>query len=389
MDADALKRMIDDDEFDMLSVKPKQSGSVTPDERLSASFREISDFVKEHGREPELGKGIAEHRLAMRLKALREDPSKKAALVGKDDLGILDSETKVVTSLDDIAEDDDLGLLDSVDESLFDIRNVPAIQGRSDPDFIARRTACEDFDTYEPLFQFCQKDLAEGRRKLIPFVESRMKEGDFFVLDGVLFLLVRVSDPYRGNSNKLNRRTYCVFENGTESNALLRSLGKALSENGFAVSRLKKEKGSLFETDDSVNEDDVKTGFIYILKSRSDDERIREMKNLYKIGFSNIPVEERIRNAETEPTYLMAPVSIVSTYECFNFNPQKLEQLLHNFFGSACLNMDVYDANNRRHMPREWFIAPFEIIEQAVQLIINGAIVNYRYDPKTERIVLR
>ena len=322
---------------------------------------------------------------------MREDKTKAESLLGYDEFGLLKTERKDITSLDDIFQDDEFGLLDKTDESLFQMEHVPVVvPEREYPDFIARRRPCADFEQYEVLFQECHKELASGERKLIPFVESQVSAGDFFVLDGVLLLLVRIYDPYRGNSNKINRRTYCIFENGTESNALLRSLGKALSENGFAVSAgLTPKKGSLFETTQEVLEEDVKTGFIYILKSLAKDERIQGLNNLYKIGFSNIPVEDRIKNAAQEPTYLMAPVSIVSTFECYNFNPQKLEQLLHNFFGSACLNIDIFDTKNQRHSPREWFIAPLPVIEKSIELIISGAIVNYKYDADKQEIVLR
>jgi hypothetical protein len=85
----------------------------------------------------------------------------------------------------------------------------------------------------------------------------------------------------------------------------------------------------------------------------------------------------------------MAPVVIKGAWKCFNMNPQKLEQLLHNFFGKSCLEIDVFDAKGKRHTPREWFIAPFEVIEQAIELIINGKIVKYRYDVDNEAIILR
>jgi hypothetical protein len=67
--------------------------------------------------------------------------------------------------------------------------------------------------------------------------------------------------------------------------------------------------------DHSLNEIDEKSGYIYILESLSSDEKISTIKNLYKIGYSTIPVKDRIKNAINEPTYLMAPVRIVSVYE--------------------------------------------------------------------------
>jgi hypothetical protein len=83
----------------------------------------------------------------------------------------------------------------------------------------------------------------------------------------------------------------------------------------------------------------------------------------------------------------MAPVSIKSAWKFFNMNPQKLEQLLHNFFGNSCLEIDVFDEKGKRHTPREWFIAPFEVIEQAIELIISGEVVDYRYDASNEMII--
>ena len=110
---------------------------------------------------------------------------------------------------------------------------------------------------------------------------------------------------------------------------------------------------------------------------------------MYKIGFSTLPVELRVEKAHEDPTFLMAPVRIITVFECFNLDPQKLEQMLHNFFGKSCLNIDIFDGDNKRYVPREWFIAPLDVIEQAVSLIISGGIVNYRYEPVTQKILLR
>jgi hypothetical protein len=70
-------------------------------------------------------------------------------------------------------------------------------------------------------------------------------------------------------------------------------------------------------------------------------------------------------------------------------NPQKFEKLLHQFFGSACLNLDVFDASGKRCIPREWFIAPLDVINTAINLLINGEIVNYRYNSTSQEIELR
>ena len=126
-----------------------------------------------------------------------------------------------------------------------------------------------------------------------------------------------------------------------------------------------------------------------MLKSKSEKQEIRDFENLYKIGFSKGSVEERIKNAKEEPTYLMAEVRILQTHKCYNINPQKLEQLLHKFFGAACLKIDIFDSVGIRYTPREWFIAPLFIIQQAIEMIISGEIVGYRYDVSGRKIVQR
>jgi hypothetical protein len=184
-------------------------------------------------------------------------------------------------------------------------------------------------------------------------------------------------------------RLYCVYENGTESHLLLRSLAGSLwkDENGRQVVDVKQM--ALFDESTRVTAEDEATGFIYILRSLSDDPQIKGIKDLYKIGYSTQPVQERIKNAAQDPTYLMADVRVITEFETFNLNPQKLELLLHRFFAAACLNLDVFDSEGKRHTPREWFIVPLPIIEAAVRLLRSGEIVNYRYDNQREEIVGR
>jgi Meiotically Up-regulated Gene 113 (MUG113) protein len=146
-------------------------------------------------------------------------------------------------------------------------------------------------------------------------------------------------------------------------------------------------QNELFNNGHQVGAEDNITGHIYVLRSLSQKPEIREMKNLYKIGFSAQPVKERIVNAAKEPTYLMADVKLVIEYDTYNMDPQKFESLLHRFFAKACVNFDIYDENGQRHSPREWFVVPIPVIETAVKLLINGEIVNYLYNASTSEIV--
>ena len=292
-----------------------------------------------------------------------------------------------INSLDDIFNSDAFGLLDTkIEEDIFTLKNVPRVEKRADADYVAKREKFEDFDKYEQLFIDCQADLKANRRQIVPSVESQLEVGTFCVLDGVLLYISDIQDGYRGNSGKINRRTTLIFENGTKSNMLLRSLGKRLKDSGNMITKLENEKESSLL---NVTNEDTQNGYIYILKSLSNEDVILTKKNLYKIGFSTTAVETRVKNARQDPTYLMADVKTIAAYEVYNVNPHKLEQLIHKFFGNSCLDIDIIDGNGKIYKPREWFVAPLEVIEEAINLIISGKIINYRYDDENERIVER
>jgi hypothetical protein len=390
-----LQDIFDDDEFGLLNIKIT-SPARNESERLIGSFDEINDFYERNKRLPEPGAGIQEHQLYSRLKALRENPEKAQFLREHDKFGLLNYEAKEINSLDDILDDETLGLLDDDSEGLFNLKHIKSSDERASADFVARRKPCKDFEKYEGQFKEIQKDFANSKRKLIPFKEENLRPGDFYVHNGILLLLEsvdfeqEVQEFKSGSRLRKDGRTRVIFENGTESNMLYRSLYKSLLANGKAVSEnIDKVNEEFIEKFSNITDEDKEAGYIYILKSKSDKPEIKNINNLYKIGFSKIEVEERIKNASQEPTYLMAPVRIVTTYKCYNLNPQKFEQLLHNFFGAACLNVDVFDEAGKRYTPREWFIAPLDIIEQAVQLIISGEIVKYKYDEWSEEIESR
>ena len=292
-----------------------------------------------------------------------------------------------IKSLDDILNSDTFGILDTKkDEDIFTLKNVPRVEKRSDADFVAKREKFEDFDKFEELFIACQADLKANKRQIVPSIESQLDIGTFCVLDGVLLYISDIQDGYRGNSGKINRRTTLIFENGTKSNMLLRYLRKRLKDSGSMITKLESEleTGLL-----SVTDDDKQNGYIYILKSLSNEDAIKTKRNLYKIGFSTTKVEIRIKNAINDPTYLMAEVKTVAAYEVYNVNPHKLEQLIHKFFGNACLDIDIVDGNGKLCKPREWFVAPLEVIEETIELIVNGKIIYYRYDDNSEKIVER
>jgi len=293
-----------------------------------------------------------------------------------------------IISLDDIFNSDTFGILDKKGEDdIFNLKNVPRVdKDRAVTDFVARRSKLEDFDKYEKMFTECQKDLKTGKRKLIKFNERFFEKGAFFILKGILVYLEEIQKIKKDKHHKLDARTTLIFENGTYSNMLLRSLGKGLYEDGYFVSE---HEDRVLDKLHQISSEDKQNGYIYILKSLSNDDKIVTKKDLYKIGFSTTNVETRIKNAKKDPTYLMADVKIVSSYECFNVNPHKLEQLIHKFFADTCLDIDIIDEKGNIHRPREWFIVPIQVIEEAVTYINNRQIINYKYDSINGKIVFR
>lgn len=384
MDRDKLLSLLADDEFDLLKVKPKATAAGTANDRLVASFAEICEFVRTRQRPPAANKSdVREYRLFSRLEALKHDPEKAQILLQYDEFSLLSS-AKEIASIDDIYEDDDLGILSGGDAGIFELKNVP--KETTMPEYVAQRRPCQNFDEFASLFASCQADLAAGRRHLWRFSkEQQIEKGLFFVLKGVLLYVAEVGVREMVNG-KNNARLRCIFENGTESDMLLRSLSAELYKDGRRVSLRDDE---LLDGLDTVSEGDTESGYVYVLKSLSTREDITALKHLHKVGFSRFRPEDRVRGAEADPTFLMAPVAIVSAFKLYNLNPNHLENLLHRFFGAACVEIEVIDKDGAIKRPREWFLAPVNVIEQAIHLLQTGDVVHFRYDAQIQEIVAR
>ena len=402
-----LKAILKNDPLDILKTKPNVSSVISPDNRLKASFEEINQFVDAHGHEPTKSRDINERRLFSRLESLKESPEKAAMLLDLDKHNLLDSvevpEPLIIETVDDVLDADPLGLLGGdVDESegggesdIFDLTNLPS-QSRVLTDFVAKRKPCRDFAKYEEQFITVQKEIRENKRKLFDFSNKgeSLVEGNYYILGGILLYLEKKdiaskAQTVEGKRYREDGRTRCIFENGTESNMLSRSLAKALDLGGKTVSQTEEQINKEFQDNLGIVKDgDELSGYIYILKSLSNNAEIKSLRDLYKVGFSTTTVEKRIANAENEPTYLMSPVKVVAEYEAYNMNTQKFEKLLHRFLTDVCLDLEVADSKGRMHKPREWFIAPLDVINQAIHLIVNEQIQHYRYDSQLRAIVL-
>lgn len=393
--------IFNDDDFGILDLKAKVSTVKTDEDRLIDSFEEINIFCDKNKREPNKS-SMSEYGLMAKLKNFRENEAQKKILKPFDRHNLLGYVEPEKLTVDDILNDeDDLGLLD-VDEDLniFEFEHTPRPEERAETDFVAQRKPLteKEFEKYEVMFQKVHREIKEGKRKILPFtnMEKNLRIGGFYIADGLMLYLESANlkkeewEQRSGNRVRIEGRTRTIFENGTYSNMLYRSLGKQIQKNGKLItSTYDQIQGDLFVSTGLVKEEDIPSGWIYILKSKSTNSQIADIKELYKIGFASNSVDERIKNARHEATYLFADVQKVASYKIYNRNADKLEGLLHRFFANACLDIDLFNEKEQRLNPREWFVVPLEVIEEAIELILKETIVNYQYDPMTKRIKLR
>ncbi len=392
--------IFNDDDFGLLDSKVKTSSVKTDEERLIDSFEEINVFIDKNDREPNKS-SMSEYGLMAKLKNFRENDDQKKILKPFDRHNLLGHVEMDSPSIDDILNDDDLGLLEpDKDLDIFKFKHTPKPEDRAEADFVAQRKTIKekDFEKYEKMFLQVHKEIKEGKRKIKPFtnIEKNLHVGDYYLMNGIMLYLESANlkkeewEQKSGNRVRVEGRTRTVFENGTYSNMLFRSLGKQIQKDGKLITNTyEKIEHDLFVNSGLVKEEDVQSGWIYVLKTKSTKKELAEIKNLYKIGFASGSVDDRIKNAKNEATYLFADVKKIATYKVYNRNADKLEGLLHRFFAKACLDIDLFNEKGQRLNPREWFVVPFEVIEETIQLILNENIVNYEYDTETKKIKLK
>lgn len=379
---DQLAELFEGPDSDLFKPTPKKH-VITKDERLVASFEQINDFVRKNSRTPEeTSVDISEAMLGHMLNTIKTDKKKIEALNEYDEFGLLEAE-KPPESLEELFAEDS-GLFKNSGD-IFDITSLPnngqkrTAQNSWTP---AEREICPDFDEkYRKLFENEQALLSKKKRKLEKFVTiSQLVPGNFYVYDRQMCYLVSFGETERKAGGYSQQRLLVLFENGTMSTMYRRSLAQRLYEpSGYVVAPIA-----------ISNPDDCKeaVGRIYVLKSKSMNTQIQDIRNLYKIGMTEGLVEDRIANAENDPTYLMAPVEIVETYKLTgNYNTQKVEALVHRFFSDAKVALTVADKNGNEYIPDEWYSVPIEAIREAMDLLDTGEIINYMYDASSQKII--
>lgn len=391
---------LDDDELlDALGVEvaPLKAGSRTlREERIIAGFEDILRFHETHGRPPLHGEGrdIFERLYAVRLDQLRKLPEAQTLLAGLDGPGLLSGAAAVSVDVDDLDEEALLAELGIGDEAadqndITRLRNVRSHAERRSAEEIANRTKCEDFKSFEHLFDEIQRELKSGVRKTIP-LETRaldeIQQGTFFIVGGQVAYVAEEKGEFTTKYDRRDMRLRVIYDNGTESEVLQRSLQRALHRDKVARLISEPTAGPLFG--DNAEPDDIETGTIYVLRSLSTHPFVAEHRELiHKIGVTGGKVEARIAAAERDATYLLAEVEVVATYKLHNLNRTRLEKIFHRLFGAAQIDLTIEDRFGHPVKPREWFLVPLQVIDEAVQRIRDGSITEVVYDPKSVRLI--
>jgi len=364
------------------------------EERIIAGFEEIQRFVEEHGSAPSHGeeRDIFERLYAVRLDRIRELQECRDLVEPLDDQGLLTGAAKApLADTEELNDDALLAELGIEVEAppITELKHVRSTAEKKAAEEIAHRDKCQDFETFKPLFERVQKELDSGLRETRPFeMKAEIEKGRFFIVSGQKAYVAEKGETTITDQGRTDARLRVIFDNGTESNMLMRSLQRSLNKDEAGRRITEPTAGPLF-SDQRIDGDEA-SGTIYVLRSKADHPLVAENRELvHKIGVTNMSVEKRIAGAHLQPTFLMANVEIVATYELYNINRTKLENLIHRIFEPARLEIEIMDRFGRPVVPREWFLVPLFIIKEAVERIKDGTIAQYRYDPDSAALLRR
>ncbi len=368
---------------DFAPAKKKQATYTPREERIIAGFEDIERFYEEHSRLPQHGEGldIFERLYAVRLDRLRALEDCRALLASFDKHGLLDRAE--VSTPDELDTDDLMAELEGLGGGgdITQLRHVRSAVDKRAADEIANRDKCADFEKFELLFKQVQAELASGTRATRPFeLKAEIRPGAFFIVGGQTAYVAEMGVIYTNPQGRTDARLRVIFDNRTESNMLMRSLQRALHADEAGRRITDPVAGPLFA--DKAEDGESETGTIYVLRSKSDHPVVAEHREvMHKIGVTSGTVESRIAGAEKSSTYLLSGVEVVTTYKVYGVNCRQLEALIHKVFLPAQINLSIPDRFGNTVKPREWFLVPLNVIDEAVQRIRDGSITGCLYDP--------
>jgi Meiotically Up-regulated Gene 113 (MUG113) protein len=387
-DLDSLR-----EELDGFAQPEKRGGRSAREERIIAGFEEIQRFVDQHGRVPQHGddRDIFERLYAVRLDRLRALAECRSLLAPLDRQGLLIvyEQNADSTPLELMDDDELLAELNGAAgaSDITELRHVRSTAEKRAAEDIANRQKCADFGRFRLLFDKVQKEIESGVRKTRPFeLKAEIRPGSWFIVGGQKAYVAEMGEIFQNAQKRTDARLRVIFDNGTESNLLMRSLQRALHKDDAGRRITDPSAGPLFGDDNE--DDDLASGTIYVLRSKSDLPAVAANRFvLNKIGVTGGDVGKRIANAKLDPTFLMADVEIVKTYQLYNINRIRIENLIHRIFDAARLDITIKDRFGQPVIPREWFLVPLFAIDDAVERIKDGTITGYVYDPKAAALV--
>ena len=377
-----------------VEAKAKKKAKLTPkQERIIAGCEEIQRFVDEHGHAPRHGedKDIFERLYATRLGQIKSQNECTELLSELDHQGLLADAGMIAEPKAEYETDEELlkelGVEPPKEGDITQLKHVQTRAEKRAAEEIADRTPCEDFDSFKPLFELAKQELDDGSRKALRFgKDTSIEVGNFFILGGQLVYVADMGDEFKAPNGESDARLRAVYSNGTESNILRRSLQRALYKDEAGRRLTDPDMGPLFSGE--MDEGDLASGTIYVLRSKLDHPIVNKSRDvIHKIGVTGGDVKSRVGNPKTDPTYLMADVEIVATYELFNINRKKLEALIHKFFNNARLDIQIEDRFGNPVVPREWFLVPLFVIDEVVEKIKDGTIGEFKYDSSSASLV--
>lgn len=382
-DLDELEAELSD-----FATSDKKTGRTPREERIIAGFEDIQRFVEEHGHAPRLGddKDIFERLYAVRLDRLRDQEECRTLLMLLDHQGLLNAFEVREPQGDYTMTDDELLAELAGDDEGSDIQNLRYVRSNAEKreaEEIAQRERCEDFERFQPLFEQVQRELQSGVRVTRTFIrDASIEEGQFFILGGQTVYVAEVGETIKAPNGESDARLRVIYSNGTESNLLRRSLQRALYKDDAGRRITDADAGPLFG--ETLEPDDIESGTIYVLRSHSTHPFVAEHRELiHKIGVTGGKVETRIAGADKDATYLLADVEVVATYKLHNINRTRMENLFHRLFSPAQIELTIPDRFGNPVKPREWFLVPLHVINEAVERIRDGSIAGVIYDPKS------
>jgi T5orf172 domain len=392
IDLDKLREELND-----FAEPEKRGGRSARDERIIAGFEEIQRFVEKHGRAPQHGedRDIFERQYAVRLDRLRALEDCHSLLATLDHQGLLTGNEIVDAESSETIDDD--ALLAELQggagaSSISELRHVRKSADKRAAEEIANRTVCEDFDKFKPIFEQVKNELKSGVRHTVPvqamdeITMAEIQNGECFIVQGQVAYIAEVGEDFRTQYDRRDSRLRVIYDNGTESNLLMRSFQRALHRDSAGRLITNPDMGPLFA--EERTDDDLASGTIYVLRSKSNHPVVASNRDiLHKIGVTGGKIETRIANARLDPTFLMADVEVIATYELCNINRVKLENVLHRVFDRAQLDIEIRDRFDNLVRPREWFLVPLFVVNEVIERIRDGTITQFIYDPTTARLV--